>query len=1010
MTLSRLAHTGGAGWIALAALAALPLAAQTTSATLEGTVRTEGGVPVSDAVVQARSAATGASRSTVTDEQGQYRLDSLAPGEWTVVARLADGQPSESRTVELRLQEVVRLDFTVGRGVHEHVSVVAEAPLVDPRETAGKLRVTASQIDTLPLSGRVVTDLALLDSSVGSAAPGNYFGERGSVFVLNGQSGRSKSFLVDGLDNNDQVSGTTQNSFYSQQVIQEFVLLTHQYAPEFGRASGGVMNIVTRSGTNETDWEVFGQGSNPDWNDAGAFVDALPDSGESQDTVGRYQTGFRVGGPLARDRAFYFLAYERQRSDEVLPYVGIDRDGNPGGRLVAPSEDDNLFLRGDFNLSPSNVLMLRLSGDERLTSGVNVGGLYTPEAGFRIEERDAAAAASLTTIVSPRVVNELRLLAATSSFEQFANSDRPGATRPSGIIGGNNLNRQLRDEQRLQLVENVSFSTGRHTLKFGVDATRSKTTIAARFNPNGNFLYDSDAAFEPGDCGDPAVNEVQEARLNGTLPLLYCPGQEGVDDDLDLQVDEWANLDGYATVFTWIAGEPEAVLDETRLALFAQDHWQATPKLVLDYGLRYDLSTYELPASARVDSPIPNGGAGRDTNNLAPRVGFSFTPGAQEKLVLRGGAGLFYDKLVLGFPAVAAITSGTEIDLSFPQGFVFEVNEQYVEQNGIEAAKQQLLLDDPYVQQLVMRFSTAPELDTPYTVQANLGFELRTGAHGAIQAGMLRAQGYHVPLMLDLNPVSGLIPVGVDCTAANIVPDLDYGGIPCHLADPRTGSIAAITTEGRSWYTALDLGYRLASDEAWLSASYTWSEAEDLGFDPLKNGISLPPDSQNLSGERGRSDGDRRHRLVLSGDTPLPWLGLRVSGTLQLASGLPFNVTTGTDDNLDGILSDRPAGVGRNTGDGTPLGPVNALREEAGLAPVAALNEPTFAQADLRVHRPFEWDSGRRHGSFFLQVINLLDRENGGAIEGRAVSRSFGQVTTLAGPPRTVEVGFRIGH
>ena len=295
-------------------------------------------------------------------------------------------------------------------------------------------------------------------------------------------------------------------------------------------------------------------------------------------------------------------------------------------------------------------------------------------------------------------------------------------------------------------------------------------------------------------------------------------------------------------------------------------------------------------------------------------------------------------------------------------------------------------------------------------MQANLGIERRVGAHGAVQAGVLRAQGYHLPLMKDLNPVSGLIPPGVDCTPGNIDPDLDYGGIPCHLGDPLTGSIAAITTEGRSWYTAVDLGYRLERADASLSTSYTWSKAEDLGFDPLKNGISLPPDSTNIAGERGRADGERRHRLVVSGDTALPWFALRLSGVLQLASGAPFNVTTGTDDNLDGILSDRPPGVGRNTGSATPLGAVNDVRSEAGLGPVTSLAEPSFAQFDLRVYRPFVWDAGRGSGVVFLQVINLLDRENPGLIEGRAVSPSFGEVTSLAGPPRTVEIGFRLGH
>ena len=188
-----------------------------------------------------------------------------------------------------------------------------------------------------------------------------------------------------------------------------------------------------------------------------------------------------------------------------------------------------------------------------------------------------------------------------------------------------------------------------------------------------------------------------------------------------------------------------------------------------------------------------------------------------------------------------------------------------------------------------------------------------------------------------------------------------------------------------------------------------------MGFDPLKGGISLPPDSTDLSLERGRSDGDRRQRLVISGESGLPFMGFRLSGVMQLASGLPFNITTGQDDNLDGILSDRPQGVRRNSGEDTPLAVVNDLRAEHNvtlppdqqLAPIASLSEPTFAQLDLRFYRPFSW--GKGHGEFFFQVFNVFDRENGGLIEGRAIARSFGEVITLAGPPRTIEAGLKLG-
>ena len=152
----------------------------------------------------------------------------------------------------------------------------------------------------------------------------------------------------------------------------------------------------------------------------------------------------------------------------------------------------------------------------------------------------------------------------------------------------------------------------------------------------------------------------------------------------------------------------------------------------------------------------------------------------------------------------------------------------------------------------------------------------------------------------------------------------------------------------------------------------------------------------------------------------LPWMGLRASGTIQISSGIPFNVTTGIDNNVDGILSDRPEGVSRNSGKTTPLEAINLERskfneeinykEDWVLDPITSLREPSFLQVDLRLSKPFLFSDGRGKGEFFFQVFNLLNRENYGLIEGRVTSRNFGEPITLAGPPRTVELGFRVGY
>jgi outer membrane receptor protein involved in Fe transport len=755
------------------------------------------------------------------------------------------------------------------------------------------------------------------------------------------------------------------------------------------------------------------QGANRQLNEPGEFIESLPEQDEIDNTGSRLQAGFNFSGPLKRDKAFYFLAFEHMNDERVLPYTGIDRDGVVGGYALMPDESNSLFFRTDFNLSDTQFMMLRLSGDQRDTEGLNVGGTRTPESGFRLKEQDLQFAWSLASILSADVMNEARVLAGSSSFEQLAASDRPGVERPSGIFGGDDLNRQERDENRFQFIDNITWTRDRHSMKFGVDVLRSRTAISTLFNPNGNLLYETDAPFEPGDGwpgDDLVISDLDPFRdpqgnLPDPMPPVPNPGDIG-DDDGDGIIDEPALLQTYPFVFTLIEGAPTDTMYDTSLALFAQDAFQVGPRWRLDYGLRYDLSTYTLPASVAVPSTIPNGGAGRDTNNIAPRFGFSFTPQPDAGFVLRGGAGVFYDRRVLAFPAVASLTSGTEINLTFPQGLTVELTEDFIEQNGVDDPAIQELLR--FSEQLIMRFSTGTELQTPYTAQYNLGAEWRVGQRGSIETNITHALGYHQMLLRDLNPV--LQDVNGD-------PVTDVLGFPQH-ADTTTGSIAAFVSEGRSWYSGLDVAWRWRGARNWWSVSYTLSKATDLGPDPLKAGIYLPPDSSDVYLEKGLSDTDRRHRFVFSGEVILPLWELRTSGVVHLASSAPFNITTGRDENLDGITTDRPKGVGRNTGADTPLDEVNAVRAREnvnrafqGLEPlpeVQTLNAPSFAQVDFRIAKRWGMETGGGGLELFMQVFNLFDRVNGGILDGRATSVNFGKVITQVGPPRTLELGARV--
>ena len=1000
-------------FVCAAAIACTAARAQSTSAVLTGRVATQQGTAVPAALVQARSEDSGATRTATSDGEGHFRFDLLAPGAWSVVARSPEGLLSDTKSVTLRLQQTGSVELVVGSGLEEQLTVRAEVPLVDPQRTAGELRILGSQAEELPIAGRNAVELALLDASVRQAAPSSFYGERAAPFVVNGQTGRANSYLVDGLDNNDQASGTTLNASFSSLVISEFVLMTHQFAPEFGRAAGGVLNLITERGTNRLEALGFAQGAPRALSASGDLINGLPETPGVPAESSAWSAGMRWGGPLVKDKAFWFAAYEHQDQSAIVPYSGYTANGVVGGRYEAQGSGDNAFFRTDVNIDPANTLMMRLSYDDRSTGGVNVGGIATPEWGFRLDESDLQFGATLTTVINPSLISELRVLYGRSELEQHANSTISGVEHPTAQFGGNNLSRQTRNADVFQLVQNLTWVKGHHTTKFGYDVTPSRTKVSARFNPNGNFIYETDIPFEPGDCGGIVFSDLP-LRCTGDLsqscilendqcPALGkgtcapnwdmpvpCPGTTDVDDDGDGQIDEPALPYTYPLVLQLIDGAPDATLKDTAITFFAQDSWQATPAWLFDFGLRYDLDTFVLPQSAVVNSTVPNGGAGRDYDNIAPRFGFTYTTGRNREWVIRGGAGVFYNKTILAFPAVAAITSGTKIGLGFPQGFLYEITEDYVAEHGIEEVLPIIFYEDS----IVLRFSTGTRLDSTQANVFNLGFERAVGRRGAFSANATRSLTYHVPLMKDLNP-----PIGKDLQ-----------GVPIHAYDQvNVGSIAAVVTEGRSWYTGLDLGWKWRDDFGWYSLSYTLSKAEDMGPDPLKGGIYLPPDSFDLSTERGPSDNDRRHRFVAAGDFGLPMWGLRLSGVYQYATPIPFNVTTGSDDNLDGITSDRPIGVGRNTGDDTPLDPVNDYRATLGLPAITTLESPYLSQLDVRLYRPFHFHEGKAQGQAFIQVFNLFNRYNGGLIEGRALASNFGEVVSNAGPPRTIELGLKMG-
>jgi carboxypeptidase family protein/TonB-dependent receptor-like protein len=920
----------------------VPGRAQTVTAQLSGIVRDPQGQPLPEVKVVLTARDTGFSWSTRTDSNGAYIFLQIPPGSYSVKAQAPGFADAEAPELRLRLQDKVVEDLVLRLNFQQDVVVQESAPLLNVQTTDRLGHVDTEAIESLPQSGRVYTDLALLFPGVFPSAHGTFFGERPAVLTFSGQSARANSFLVDGLDNNDNTLRSRSNSLLSQEVIGEFQVLKNNFSAEFGRAAGGVLNIVTRSGTNESEVHGFFQLAPQSLGAVDPFLRDLAsrETGDVLTSLSREQSGLFVSGPIVRNRAFYLLNYEQSHEHSPVGFQGAEFSGDPspGGIFEAPFDEHNLFAKADWQISSQDLLSVRASYDTNHVGGLNVGGTQTPSSGSSLDERDFQLAGNLSTLLGTDELNEARLLVSLSRQDQKAASSDVGEDHPSSVRGGAQLQRQLRNERQFELLDNLTLIRGEHVFKAGIDLRRIEVDLDVALNDLGLFIFQNDTPFRE---GDPST---------------------------------------YALVFEDIVGKPKVPIRNMTGGLFVEDQWSASDRFVLNLGLRYDLESYLYPSDlALPTSLVPNGHPSRDWNNLGPRLSFSFRPWADKSIAIKGGGGIFYDSIALGFPAISAVTSGQKLYLAFLPPF----GPDFVRQHGFEGVR-------PFLsEETALRFGVSNELQTPSSHQETIGVELEPLRDSLLTLYFAHAEGKHLLRFVDENAPIGSGPEG-----------------PVR-PDPAFGPIAMLESSGGSVYNAFELYFQHQGPRASASVAYTLSRAEDDITDPLLGGIYVPSDSRKLGAEWGRALNDERHRLVVSGSLRWPAWHVEGSTILTYGSGLPFDVTTGLDDNSDGQTTDRPPGITRDTGAETPLPAVNAYRARIGLPPfTGSLSEPDSFTWDVRLSKDLQLKG--LHSKLFVQVFNLTNRQNFGGVVGSVISPFFGRPSTLVTPPRHVELGIRL--
>ena len=914
----------------LAPQIARPAAPQASkvAGSLEGTVADASGALIPGATVVVRNSSTNQARTLTADDRGFFRSGELPAGSYDIEVSQPGFAPYHRTGVQVGLGETLRLSIVLNpASASTQLTVTSQPSALDTSQTSMVSSVDQERIEELPVRSRNYLDFVLLapgvsSSPANSSAPGaTPFA--GSGFTFGGLRTRSNNLSIDGLDNNDEFSGSSRIQL-SPEIVQEFQVVNNGLSAESGGASGGSINVITRSGGNTIhgDAFIFAQDSSLDARDPFETDPAKP-------YYRRFRAGFALGGPIVKDKTFYYVAAEQEHS---RGQIGSDIDPSVAAALnsfLATGAFPALPVRGilagfwptsraeteaagklDHQLTKNTALMLRYAFTNAKEAGdaFNAGGLMDASMAGSSVTSDNALSGALTTADSLstsdwRFQLATRRLALNTAQQTGPEIDIAGLLSFGDPYNGNSSRR----ENHYQTQYAYSRARGRHLWKAGATFNRVRLRAGLPDGFGGAYLF-----------GSPA--------------------------------DLFA---GQASQFRQAFGAPDVNFPVTALGGFVQDHWSVSPHLAIDLGVRYDFEL--LPAAFN-----------QDTDNVSPRIGLAWSPSS--RWVFRAGYGVFFDRYILANLARAVENNGVQ---AFEQVVDAVVAPAIFAANSGGSAPAAI----PGVAGSIFRAD--PRMATPYSRQASAGVEYLLGANLTLSANYLFVRGLDLPRTVNVNlapPVT--LTAGNAASLGISAPSLQQLGrqvFPAQRLDPRFIDIYQLQDSAGSTYNGLSLTFaRKMNEDLEFSASYTLSKTIDDASDFNEQ----PQNPYDLAAEQSRSLQDQPQRFVFNALWDLPigeeeenagaksashpgWL-TRAFSHIELApifsagSGRPVDPLTGLDSNLTHAfpLSSRPLGFGRNS-----------------------LRTPATAALDLRVLKYFPFGPSR-HLDVVVESFNLLNRAN----------------------------------
>jgi hypothetical protein len=964
-TTSAIRHFAVAALLALAwGLSLLPAAhAQATGGNLIGKVLDKSGSPLPGATVTVTQKETGLTRNTVTESDGNFRLPSLPSGTYTVQVELNGfaTATSENVTISVATQREITFDLSPST-VSETINVVAEAPLVQTTPAVGAV-IDQKQIENLPLNGRQFANLAVL-------APGtslNYNSDPTKpgqlTIALNGGIGRNVNFIVDGGDNTDDtIGGALQN--FNLESVQEFNIQTQQYKAEYGRSSGGVLTVVTKTGTNQLSGAAWGFFRKDSLNSE-TESEKLADSGKQP--YDRKQYGASLGGPIIQDQLHYFATYEK--TDRKTSYTVNTDPGNgqpvfpalQGESVQIPFTDELITAKVSDNLSPKQFLQVRY-GYQKNTDKYGASSLAAPDSLGTVTNKYSSILVGHSLQIGSDSLNEIVFQYTKFNNLITADSTAPYLYFPSGAHSGQNINTpQSTNQTKYQYKDDFSFTS----------------TIGGRTN---NFKTGFNFINEPTLSGDSTTG------TTGQFSFLR--------DDVNSPV----------TAITYFGGFSGQSTPVKEYSGYFQDDILVSNRLTVNLGLRYDynsgldldqrsnpiwqtLSTQTTYNESYLQ-PFKNGGGGvlpNDKNNWAPRLGFTFDTTGDGKQLLRGGWGKYYD-----FPYINATVLFPAMAVQSNYGVVYNVTDP----NGIKNPDGSFFKPGdplppnqlPGLAAIAPNEVASPNLATPYSRQASLGYSWQVNDWLGVNVEGVDIAYRDIPFRFRANPID-------PATGERRFPE--FGNFRLWVGD------------GKADYDGGNFSFRIrATDKLEVLGFYTYSKATgnvlagadefrltDVGYEPSLRSVrdvSVDPLNPLCNACIGPLNTDARHRLTLSAVYQGP-LGVNFNGIFRYHSATPITIYSINDPNGDGFPLDL-----------LPGGSVNSVRTHS------------FSQLDFRLSKTF--NLGPVGLELIAEVFNVFNETNPSSYT--VVFNSAGQPTgikptayagdPLQGEQRLAQLGVRI--